>query len=276
MMFCVWTRALFGEVLRAVNQSSARLLALTSWFVLAALSSATEPAARFNFRADTLSFANETVFAYHVDPAGTLQIGRREKPPAYAHRCFVMSRAAVQFHEFARFAPALPPCDRAEYARRVRQISRIPVWSSGRRERVVIPGYRDLRAFSAAHPVILQENLGAWLPTYLRVGNYRMAMGHLRAGQAAAARWLAKSVGEGKPRIIYLARFPKMNHCVVVYAVERRSDGDLRFLAYDPNDPSAPVRLEYLAHERSFAFPRRWYFPGGRVNVMRVYISPLH
>lgn len=257
-----------------MKRSAGRFLSFSLWCLTAALAPAAESAARFNFQRDTLSFANETVFAYDVDAAGILHIGRREKPPAYAHRCFVMSRAVVQFHQFARFAPTLPRLQPAEYAPLVRQISRMPVWSSGMRKRVVIPGFRDLRAFSEAHPTVLQENLGAWLPTYLRVGNYRMAMGHPRAGQAAAARWLVTSVSEGKARIVYLARFPKMNHCVVVYSAQRRSGGDLRFLVYDPNGPSSPAHLDYLASEQSFAFPRRWYFPGGRVNLMRVYISP--
>ena len=253
---------------------AATISAFVCWGLGSALALAGEPAAPFDFRRDTFSFANETVFAYRVDPAGRLQIGRREKPPAYAHRCFVMSRAVVQFHQFARFAPERPRCGPAEYARLVRDVSRIPVWSRGKR--VVIPGFRDLRALSEVHPAILQENLGAWLPTYLRVGNYRMAMGHPRAGQAAAARWLMKSMNAGIPRVIYLARFPKMNHCVVLYSAERRGDGDLRFWLYDPNDAKAPAYLDYHARERSFEFPRKWYFPGGRVNVMRVYISPFH
>ena len=259
-----------------MNRFVASVLPLIFCCASSALTAAAEPARHFNFRTDTFGFANETVFAYHVDPSGTLHVGRREKPPAYAHRCFVMSRAVVQFYQFARFAPTLRRCDRTEYARLVREISRIPVWSSGKRNRVVIPGFRDLRSFSEVHPVILQENLGAWLPTYLRVGNYRMAMGHPRAGQAATARWLMKSVNEGKPRIIYLARFPSMNHCVVAFSAEPRGSEDLRFWVYDPNDPWAPAQLDYRASERSFAFPRKWYFPGGRVNVMRVYISPFH
>jgi hypothetical protein len=122
---------------------------------------------------------------------------------------------------------------------------------------------------------VLQENLGAWFPSYVRVGNFRMAMGHPRAGQAAAARWLVESLHQGKLRALYLARFPHMNHCCVVYRLERRGH-DLRFWLYDPNYPGEPAWLDYHAAERSFAFEPRWYFPGGRVNVMRVYISPFH
>jgi hypothetical protein len=229
----------------------------------------------FDLRRDTFAFANETVFQYGVDERGTLRISQRDKPPRYAHRCFVMSRAVMQFWQFARFEPRQPRATRDEYARIIRRISRIPVWS-GRTERIVVPGFRDLREFSETMPGVLQEHLGAWLPSYLRVGNYRMAMGHPRSGQAAAARWLEQSLTEGKLRAIYIARFPHLNHCLVAFRSERRPNGDVRFWLYDPNYPGTAAWLDYRAAERSFDFQPRWYFPGGRVNVMRTYISPFH
>lgn len=265
----------------------------------------------FDLRRDTFVFANETAWQYGVDERGTLHISARETPPTYAHRCFVMSRAVLQFWQFARFDPRQPRVSREEYARLIRRISRVPVWSA-RNERIVVPGFRDLREFSTAMPVLLQEHLGAWLPTYLRPGNYRMAMGHPRCGQAAAARWLEQSLAEGKLRAIYIARFPHLNHCLIAYRCERlpakrrgaedpeeRRDhkqssaplralrasalnedattaGDVRFWLYDPNYPGQPAWIDYRAAERSFDFQPRWYFPGGRVNVMRTYISPFH
>ncbi len=232
--------------------------------------------AGFDPSRDTFAFSNETVFAYEFDEQGGMHVGRKEKPPAYAHRCFVMTRAALQFYQFARFEPKQPRASHAAYANIIRQICRIPVWSAGPREKIVVPGFRDLRDFSKTEPTVLQENLGAWLPTYLRVGNWRMGMGHLRAGQAAAAEWLARSMDEGRPRAVYLARFPHMNHCVIVYAAERRPGGDIRFSVYDPNYAGETTWLKYVGVERSFDFAPRWYFHGGRVNVMRIYISPLH
>lgn len=229
----------------------------------------------FDLRRDTFVFANETAWQYGVDERGTLHISARETPPTYAHRCFVMSRAVLQFWQFARFDPRQPRVSREEYARLIRRISRVPVWSA-RTERIVVPGFRDLREFSESMPVLLQEYLGAWLPTYLRPGNYRMAMGHPRSGQAAAARWLEQSLAEGKLRAIYIARFPHLNHCLVAYRHERRPNGDVRFWLYDPNYPGQPAWIDYRAAERSFDFQPRWYFPGGRVNVMRTYISPFH
>jgi hypothetical protein len=232
-------------------------------------------AREFDVRRDTFAFANETAWQYGVDERGQLHISARSTPPKYAHRCFVMSRAVLQFWQFARFEPRTAKVSRADYARLIRRVSRVPVWSRGPREKIVVPGFRDLHEFSAQMPIVLQENLGAWLPTYLRPGNYRMAWPHPRAGQAAAARWLEKSLAAGRPRALYLARFPHMNHCVVAYRCERRGAAT-RFWLYDPNYPAQPAWLDYLPAERSFAFQRRWYFPGGRVNVMRTYLSPFH
>jgi hypothetical protein len=230
----------------------------------------------FDLRRDTFAFANETVFQYGVDERGELHISSRDLPPSYAHRCFVLCRAVLQFHQFVRFDSRKPQLSRTEYARLIRRISRIPVWSRGPRERIVVPGFRDLREFSEKFPAVLQENLGAWLPSYLRIGNFRMAMGHPRSGQAAVARWLAESMEQGKPRALYISRFPHMNHCIVIYRMERKRGGDLRFRLYDANTPAKPAWLDYRAAERSFEFQPRWYFPGGRVNAMRAYISPFH
>lgn len=233
-------------------------------------------AREFDLRRDTFAFSNDTVMRYGVDEQGRLHISRRDKPVEYSHRCFVLARAVIQFRHFARFEPRQPKLSREEYRRRIKQICRIPVWGRGPREEIVIPGFRDLHGFSIAYEGLLKENLGNWVPSYLRVGNWRMATGHLRAGQASAARWLLKSMQEQKLRALYLARFPHMNHVVVVYAAHPRPGGDILFDVYDPNYPSEPSWVLYRAAERSFEFEQRWYFPGGRVNVMRVFISPIH
>lgn len=230
----------------------------------------------FDLGRDTFAFSNDTVFQYGVDERGKLHIRQREKPAEFSHRCFVLTRAVLQFQQFARFEPQQPRLSREGYRARIRQICRIPVWSDGPREKIVIPGYADLHSFSLAYEGLLKEHLGNWLPTYFRVGNWRMAMGHPRAGQAAAARWLSASLDRGKLRALYLARFPHMNHVVIPYAQQREAGGNISFLVYDPNYPNEPSWLFYRASERSFEFAPRWYFPGGRVNVMRVYLSPFH
>lgn len=229
----------------------------------------------FDLKRDTLAFGNETAWRYQVDEHGQLHISQRDTAPVYAHACFLMSRAVMVFWQFARFEPEQPRVSREEYAKLIRRLTSIPVWSS-RKERIVVPGFRDLREFSRALPEVFQKNLGVWLLSYFRVGNYRMAMGHPRFGQAFAARWLEQSMQEGKLRAVYISRFPSMNHCLVVYRVEKRKSGDLRFWVYDANYPGEETWLDYRAAARSFEFQPRWYFPGGRVNLMRAYISPFH
>src|SRR5438094_285467 len=83
---------------------------------------------RFDERAETFAFSNDTVFAYGVDEAGRLTMHRKEKAPEFSHRCFVICRAVLQFHKFARFAPEQPRVSEKEYASLIRRVSRIPVW----------------------------------------------------------------------------------------------------------------------------------------------------
>ena len=247
------------------------LLAATALFACS-----TGSAREFNLARDTFAFSNDTVFAYGVDEAGLLKIRLREKPVSFSHRCFVLSEAVLQFRKYVRFAPGEPRLTREEYGKLIRRIRGIPLWSRGPRAPIVVPGYRDLGSFSEAYEGLFKENLGHWLPSYLRVGNWRMLMGHPRAGQAAAAQWLCQSLEQRQLRAVYLARFPHMNHVVVVYDVHSKPNGDLRFSVYDPNSPRTAHWLDYRRDQRSFEFEKRWYFPGGRVNVMRLFLSPFH
>ena len=44
---------------------------------------------------------------------------RREPPPEYHLRCFVLARTVKQFHAHARFEPAAPPLDEAGFRQRL-------------------------------------------------------------------------------------------------------------------------------------------------------------
>jgi hypothetical protein len=151
-------------------------------FLYALLSFAASAGARgFDLHRDTFAFSNDTALAYGVDEQGQLHISRREKPAEYSHRCFVLARAVLQFHQFARFDPKLPKLSREEYRVRLKRLCRISVWGSSSRERIIFPGFADLRGFSVAYEGLLKEDLGNWLPTYLRIGNWRMRR-RLRSG----------------------------------------------------------------------------------------------
>ena len=254
--------ALFALFLLGVNCFTARAAAPT----------------HFDRRADVFAFSNDTVFAYGTDEAGRLTMRKRETPAEFSHRCFVLARAVMQFHQFARFAPEQPRVPEDEYRRLAKKICRIPVWwpplSPG--HAVVIPGYRNLHEFSKAHEHMLKEELGNWFPSYIRVGNWRMALLFPRFGQEWAAGNLTRALDRGKLQAVYLARSLHMNHCVVLYDYHRQKNGDLAFDLYDPNYPGEKGTLSYHAGERSFDFPKRWFWTGGRVNLMRVYITPWH
>jgi hypothetical protein len=257
--------------------SKTALLAAVLLLFGTALASASAPT-HFDWRADTIAFSNDTVFSYGVDESGQLTMHKKEKAPDYAHRCFVLARAVMQFHKFARFAPEQPRVSPDEYRRLTRHISRIPVWFPARaeKERVLIPGYKNLNEFSRGYEHMFKEVLGNWFPTYLRVGNWRMVGPFPRSGQEFAARKLVDELDHGKIQAVYITRFPKMNHCIVLFDHHTLANGDLRFDCYDPNYPNQLGSLLYHPRTRTFDFPKRWFWTGGTVNLMRVYLSPIH
>jgi hypothetical protein len=236
-------------------------------------------ATHFDWRADTIAFSNDTFFAYDIDAAGNMSIHLRKTPARFAHRCFVLVRAVLQFRKFARFAPAQPRASEPAYRELILRVCRVPVWTPERAEadRIVIPGYRNLNEFSRAHENTMKGAIGNWFPTYLRVGNWRMIGPFPRFGQANACAQIELGLDRGELQAVYITRFPKMNHCVILFAHHPLDGGRrTRFDAYDPNYPNTLSWVDYDAKERGFDFERRWFWPGGRVNLMRVYISPIH
>lgn len=232
----------------------------------------------FKFPAETFSFSNELYFEYQVKPDGKLIIQHRTNghgSDAYSRHCFVLARAMLQFHKFAEFRRGLPQLSDGEYAQRIRRLSRIPVWSSGPREKIQFPGYADLYSFSAAHPLVLQRNLGLWWPPFWRLGNWRIVLPVPRSGQRRLAQRLKERLDQGLIQTVYITRFKPINHCLVVYGYRAEPTGDLVFLVCDVNQPAHLVHLRYQASDKSFYFDRTWYYPGGLVNVLPLYVSPL-
>ena len=232
----------------------------------------------FDPKRDGFGFPNDTVREYLPDALGRMVGHKREKEPDFAHACFLICRATIQFSRFARFEPDQPRLPEAMLYRRLRRLFRIHAWEAplpqGRR--IVIPGYRDLWEFSRENKALLQASIGSWRMTYIRPGNYRMTFPFPRAGQELAKERLIRSLNLGKLQAVYLSHFPRMNHCVVLYAYRPFPNGSVEFLAYDPNYPGRPTWVRYHAASRSFELQPRWYYNEGQVNLMRVYISPFH
>ena len=94
---------------------------------------------------------NSTVFEYHEGHAQARKTSKdKEKTKRYTRRCFVMSRTVLQFHKFARFDPRGTPLNDKELAARVRIVTHKQPWHEAlpAEQRIVFPGYRDLRALS--------------------------------------------------------------------------------------------------------------------------------
>jgi hypothetical protein len=235
-------------------------------------------ASDFNFDRETLSFANTTVFQYQ---GGKVRV-RKSDPTAdkakpYSRRCFVMSRAVLQFHKFARFEPGGARLDDKELARRVRKVAHEPPWHAVRpkEQRIVFPGYRDLRAMSEARARVLQDNIGLGWPTYFRPGNGRMFYQHAQSYQERTHVEINRALAQGEFFVAYLSDFPTLhiNHSVLIYARKtvRSKDGVERYRVYDPNHPDAPRELKWLPAKNAFDFQKDEEFVGGFTRVFQVY-----
>ena len=233
------------------------------------------PASRpFNFETDTFAFANETVWNY-VD--GSVQADSSREPEHkrdYTRRCFVVTRAAVQFWKFARFDPQAKPLDSEKLSERIRQVTERSVWlpALAEKERIVFPGYHNLREISSASPSIFQANIGLGWPIYFRAGMMPIIAPVYRETEAQLNDEIFNDLQKKYPTIVWLYNFPSlnMNHAVIVFA--GRHDGH-RYIyrVYDPNYADASKTLRYEADSRTFFYQPTFYFKGGSVSARAVY-----
>jgi hypothetical protein len=237
---------------------------------------AAKPAARtraFDFQRDTFSYPNELVWVYGFDTNGQWTSHAKDPKPDYTLHCFVLARSAAQFFKAARFDPQQPiPDDKT-----CRQLVRRVVAANPRKtvpedRRIVIPGYADLRSFSAARGDLLKQECGAAIESYFQRGHWRMVFPFTHHHQETTARELMESVRRDGLAVVHLVRFPSLaiNHGIVLFAT-RESAERIEFSAYDPNDPTEPTGLTFDRATRDFLFPRNHYFPGGPLQVYQVY-----
>jgi hypothetical protein len=229
-------------------------------------------AAPFRYPDDTFDFKNETVWNY---AGGSVQPeARQAQVREYTRRCFVLSRASVQFWKFARFDPQAAPLGADDLARRIRQVCERSVWlpALSPEDRVVIPGYRNLREASAKMRYVFQANIGRGWPFYFRAGNIVIASWVSRALEDRLNRELYHDLQQNTPTIIWVYRFPslKMNHVVVVYSCRRDGSG-YHYRVYDTNYRDADKGLDYDPKTRTFTYEPVYYFKGGPVTVRALY-----
>ena len=251
------------------------LLLLLMLTVLSGCATAPSAANRrvFDFYSDTFAYPNELVWVYEYDANGKWTTRQREPKPAYAQHCFVVARSTLQFLNHARFAPELPLADEQNYRRLIRKVVAANLRKTRPEEdKIVIPGYANLRQFSEVQEALLKEEAGGAWQSYFQRGHWRMIFPFSRHHQQATAEELLQRVHQGEPTVLHVVRFPQLtiNHAVLLYGAEESENG-IVFSIYDPNRPQAPAVLQYDRAKRTFYLPANLYFKGGEVDVYEIY-----
>jgi hypothetical protein len=220
--------------------------------------------AEFAFDHDTFAFPNQ------------IRARQPERDDLYANYCFVLARGLRQFFLFARFDPAAPRLSRDEYVERVRALTARPPWhpAAPAAERIVIPGYANLREFSRGEEAAVKEGLGGRFWTLVHWTNWRVTFPVTRDHQAAVARATVEELVAGRLVQLLVTNWPKpeLNHTVVVYAYRARPQG-LEFVVWDPNDPDASGVLTFDAQAGRFWASRLYDTEPGAIRAFRMYYS---
>ncbi|MGH8024217.1 MAG: hypothetical protein ACRED1_11580 [Limisphaerales bacterium] len=228
----------------------------------------------FEFERDTFAYPHELVWKYDFDRAtGAMSVSRTDSPPTYYHRCFVMARAIRQFFYHARFDPDSPPADADTCRKLIREIVRRDVRRRcPESQRISVPGFHSLRAFSRAYEPLLKAVCGAPWESYFLRSHWRMIFPVPTWYRQMMAEKLKASLPRRGLTLVHLFRFPHItiNHGIVLFAFTE-SDAAVEFDAYDPNIPDQPVKLIYEKQQRRFTFGPNRYWGGGPLKVMEIY-----
>jgi hypothetical protein len=203
-----------------------------------------------------------------------------ERTVDFANYCIIMSRGATQFFRFARFEPDAPPVSDAEYTRLTRQVMAIGAWEPPRAagERIVIPGYPDLYAFSREREAALKAAFDWNRLSMAHWRTWRVALPLPADHQPRLAVELRQEIDAGRPAPLMISNFPHpdaLNHAVLVYGYRTGAAATVEFLAYDPNDPGTPLGIHYDPGTTGFWLEPTPYSPPGRIRAFRLFSSPL-
>lgn len=224
------------------------------------------PAPVFRFGENTFAFPNEV---------RSLNPGRED---LYANYCFVMTRGVVQFLKFARFDPAWERLPAEAYVELVRQVASRPPWEDALplQERVVIPGYANLRELSRGEEAAVKAGLGSRFWTLVHWSNWRVTFPVWGWHQERVAAEVLGELHAGRPVQLLVTNWPtpELNHGVVAYSY-RVTDGAVEFSVYDPNDPGRPGVISFQRESRRFWATRLFDTRPGWIRVFRMHYSPL-
>jgi hypothetical protein len=220
---------------------------------------------RFAFEQDTFAFPNE-IRARHAG-----------RPDLYANYCFVLARGLRQFAQFARFAPEEPRLDRQGYVARIRDVVARPPWHPAlpADERVVIPGYANLREFSRAEEAAVKAALGGRFWTWMHWTNWRVTFRVSPEHQQGVLHEIGSELAAGRLVQLLVTNWPipELNHTVVAYALDARGP-DAVLTVWDPNDPARPGTITWNGHARRFDATDVYDTRPGPIRVFRMYYSP--
>jgi hypothetical protein len=223
-------------------------------------------APEFAFASDTFAFAN------------LIRSRHRGEDNLYANYCFVLARGLRQFGQFARFAPALPRLDHDGYVALVQRIAALSVWRPAlpEDERIVIPGYANLREFSRAEEAAVKEGLGPRFWTLVHWTNWRVTFWVTRGHQENVAHEILHELRAGRLVQLLITNWPKpeLNHTVVAFESRERG-ASVDFVVWDPNDPDAPGIVTFDRHAGGFWATRVYDTEPGAIRVFRMYYSRL-
>ena len=156
-----------------------------------------------------------------------------------------------------------------------------PAWAEPlpENQRIVFPGYKDLKEMSKARRELVQLNIGHGWPSYFRFSNARMMFQDGSGYQEKTHTRLNEVLARGELFVAFLTTYPRftINHSVLIYKLKSSSPnlGVDRYLVYDPNHPESPRELTWSAHDGAFSYQKDWDFVGGVIRVYQVYGKPL-
>jgi hypothetical protein len=220
----------------------------------------------FRFTDDTFAFRNDI---RERDP---------DKPGLYANYCFVLARGMRQFFQHARFDPGSPRLSGPEYVERVRAVTARAVWEPPLppADRIVIPGYANLRDFSREEEAAVKEGLGGRLWTWVHWTNWRVTFPITKGHQAGVAEEIAGEIEQGRLVQLLVTNWPtpELNHTVVAYLATDRADR-IDFSVWDPNEPAAPGTVTFDRIAQRFWATDVYATRPGPIRVFRMYHRPL-
>ena len=196
-------------------------------------------------------FATDTLAVRAPQPTPQEEKESLSDPALRGH---VDAHVARQFFLHARFEPTQKPPGTETRITLVRQVLKREAHETVRDDqRVVIPGYANLRAFSRLQGHLLRAE--SWL--VCRCENRASLLTKAFGGGSdkdAAVNELVSSIAANRPTLVRLYRHHALqyNRSLLVFD-SHAGEGQVCLTAYDPAAPQHPVELTYNRVSRSFS-----------------------